>query len=63
MYGTIIFGSEAKSDVKITTVPRNTFVGSIANNEVFVAREGVAQLTKIVSGRVLGNKRRSFLTD
>lgn len=56
MYGTIIFGSEAKSDVNITTVPRNAFVGSIANNEVFVARDGVAQLTKIVSGRVLGDK-------
>lgn len=56
MYGTIIFGSEAKSDVNITTVPRNAFIGSIANNEVFVAREGVAQLTKIVSGRVLGDK-------
>lgn len=56
MYGTIIFGAEAKNDTKITTVPRNAFVGSIANNEIFVAREGVAQLTKIVSGRVFGDK-------
>ena len=56
MYGTIIFGAEAKSDVKITTVPRNAFVGSIANNQIFIAREGTAQLTKIVSGRVLGDK-------
>lgn len=56
MFGTIIFSSEDANDIKITTVPRNAFVGSIANNEVFVAREGVAQLVKIVSGRVFGDK-------
>lgn len=56
MYGSVIFSSKEENKVPITVVPRNAFVGSISNNEVFVAREGAAYLTKIVSGRNFGDK-------
>lgn len=55
MYGSVTFGEKSKNQTPITVVPRTAFVGSIANNEVFVAREGVAHLTKIVSGRNFGD--------
>ena len=55
MYGSVIFGEKSENKTPITIVPRTAFVGSIANNEVFVAREGVAHLTKIVSGRNFGD--------
>lgn len=55
MYGSVIFGEKSENKTPITIVPRTAFVGSISNNEVFVAREGVAHLTKIVSGRNFGD--------
>ncbi len=56
MYGSVIFSSKEEKDTPITVVPRNAFVGSISNNEIFVAREGVAHLTKVVAGRNFGDK-------
>lgn len=54
MYGSVIFGEKSENKTPITIVPRTAFVGSVSNNEVFVAREGVAHLTKVVSGRNFG---------
>ncbi len=56
MYGSVIFSSKEESKTPVTTIPRNAFVGSVSNNEVFVASDGVARLTKIVSGRNFGDK-------
>lgn len=56
MYGSVIFSSKENSNTAVTVVPRNAFVGSISNNEIFVAREGVAHLTKVVSGRNFGEQ-------
>lgn len=54
MYGTATFGSGAKQ-VAIKTIPRSAFVGGVANNQVFVVKDSVVKLTKIVSGRILGS--------
>ena len=56
MYGSVIFSSKESSNAAVTVVPRNAFVGSISNNEIFIAREGVAHLTKVVSGRNFGEQ-------
>src|SRR5690554_4806398 len=56
MYGSVIFSSKDENNVPVTVVPRNAFVGSISNNEIFVAREGVAHLTKVVAGRNFGEQ-------
>ena len=56
MYGSVIFSSKDEDNEPVTVVPRNAFVGSISNNEVFVAREGVAHLTKVVAGRNFGEQ-------
>ncbi|WP_166333267.1 efflux RND transporter periplasmic adaptor subunit [Sphingobacterium chungjuense] len=53
MYGTATFGVNNKADVLI--VPRTAFVGSVSDNRVFVARDGKAIDTKVVSGRSFGN--------
>lgn len=57
MYGSVIFSSsQGDRKAPVTLVPRNAFAGSVSNNEVFVARDGVAHLTKIVSGRNFGDQ-------
>lgn len=56
MYGSVIFSTKDENNTPVTVVPRNAFVGSISNNEIFVAREGVAHLTKVVAGRNFGDK-------
>ncbi len=58
MYGTATFVT-SNSDVaksKIKTAPRSAFVGSVSSNQVFVVKDGIAFLTKVVSGRILGDK-------
>lgn len=60
MYGSVIFSSKEENKTPVTTIPRNAFVGSVSNNEVFVASDGVARLTKIVSGRNFGDKVEVF---
>src|SRR5690554_551865 len=57
MYGSVIFSAKDEgTNEPITVVPRNAFVGSISNNEIFLAREGTAHLTKVVAGRNFGEQ-------
>lgn len=56
MYGSAIFSSREAGQAPITTVSRNAFIGSVANNEVYTVSEGTAHLTKISSGRNFGDK-------
>lgn len=53
MYGTATFGVNNKANLLV--IPRTAFVGSVADNRVFVAKEGKAYETKVVSGRNFGN--------
>ncbi|WP_306352550.1 efflux RND transporter periplasmic adaptor subunit [Flavobacterium sp. '19STA2R22 D10 B1'] len=56
MYGTAIFKADENKQKAIMTVPRNAFVGSVNSNQIFVVREDTAHLTKVVSGRIFGDK-------
>ncbi|MDL1913456.1 MAG: efflux RND transporter periplasmic adaptor subunit [Bergeyella sp.] len=54
MYGTAFF---KRDDLhKTLIVPREAFVGSVSQNEVFVVRNSVAHLAKIKSGTNYGDK-------
>lgn len=55
MYGTVIFNAQHANLTPILTAPRNAFVGSVQNNEIFVVRDSVAYLTKVTSGRNFGD--------
>ncbi len=54
MYGTASFGTKQKQQLKV--VPRNAFVGSVSNNDVFVVENGIAKLKKVTAGRILGDQ-------
>lgn len=54
MYGTAIFGGEVGS-TNLLIVPRTAFVGSVADNKIFVSKNGKAIETKVVSGRAFGD--------
>ncbi len=54
MYGTATFGATNSDNVLI--IPRTAFVGSVSDNKVFIARNGKAIETKVVSGRNFGDK-------
>ena len=54
MYGTASFGSSATSSVLV--IPRTAFVGSVSDNKIYVAKNGKAIETKVVSGRNFGDK-------
>lgn len=56
MYGTANFETNSTQKKPIRIVPRNAFVGSVSNNQVFVIKDGTAKLTKIVSGKIFGEK-------
>lgn len=56
MYGSVTFKSDESSQTAILTVPRNAFVGSVSNNEIFVVKDSVVSLTNVVSGRNFGEK-------
>ncbi|MFY0482564.1 efflux RND transporter periplasmic adaptor subunit [Flavobacterium sp. PLA-1-15] len=56
MYGTAHFESNSTQKTPIRIVPRTAFVGSVSNNQVFVVKDSIAKLTKIVSGRIFGEK-------
>lgn len=56
MYGTASFGATATQQKPLKVVARNAFVGSVNSNQIFVVKDSVARLTKIVSGRVFGDK-------
>lgn len=56
MYGTAIFGKGEKSSQSVLTVPRNSFVGGVGNNQIFVVNDSVAKLIKVTSGRIFGEE-------
>ena len=56
MYGTAIFKSSNTENNPILTIPRNAFVGSVNAGEVYTIKEGKAILTKVVPGRIFGDK-------
>ncbi|MGN0004186.1 MAG: efflux RND transporter periplasmic adaptor subunit [Sphingobacterium composti] len=53
MYGTATFGGNTSAAVLV--IPRSAFVGSVSDNRVFVAKNGKAIETKVVSGRNFGD--------
>lgn len=58
MYGTAIF-SQGDDEVKskpVLVVPREAFVGGLNSNQVFVVKDSIATLKKVVSGRNFGDK-------
>ncbi len=54
MYATAVFNNLGVNDV--LTIPREAFVGSVSDNQVFVVKEGKATLQKIQSGINFGEK-------
>lgn len=56
MYGTAHFEATAQQKTALKVIPRVAFIGSVSNNEVFVVKNNIATLTKIVSGRIFGDK-------
>lgn len=54
MYGTATFGGNTSASVLV--IPRAAFVGSVSDNRVFVAKNGKAIETKVVSGRNFGDQ-------
>ena len=56
MYGSAVFGSSSDVKQAVTTVPRTAFVGGVGNNQVFVVNGDTVKLTKVTSGRILGEK-------
>ena len=53
MYGTAFFGDKETS--QILTIPRTAFVGSVSSNQVYVIKNGKAELKTISSGRIFGD--------
>ncbi len=53
MYANAIFAQDSKTPILVA--PRNSFVGSVSTNEIFVAQNGKAILTKVTSGRSFGD--------
>lgn len=56
MYGTANFSSGAKQTAPVKTIPRIAFVGGVASNQVFVVKDSVVKLSKIVAGRIFGDQ-------
>lgn len=57
MYGTAVF--YAQGDAKNTSslvIPRDAFVGGLNSNEVYIVKDSVATLKKVVSGNSFGDK-------
>lgn len=58
MYGTAVF-SQANDDAAtkaLAVIPSSAFVNGVSSNTVFVVENGIAKLTKVVSGRVIGDE-------
>ncbi|SDG98290.1 RND family efflux transporter, MFP subunit [Flavobacterium omnivorum] len=55
MYGTAAF-TASKQKQSLMVVPRNSFVGSVSSNEIFVIENGTAKLKTVTAGRILGDK-------
>ncbi len=55
MYGTAHF-SGGEQQARALVIPRNAFLGSVSSNQVFVVKGTQARLTKVVSGRIFGDR-------
>ena len=53
MYANAVFGEASKTPLLVA--PRTAFVGSVSSNNIFVAKNGKAILTKVTSGRSFGD--------
>ena len=56
MYGSAVFSTATAQQAPIKTISRTAFIGGVGNNQVFVVKDGVAKLSKVVSGRILGEE-------
>ncbi len=56
MYGTALFSSSGAQATPIRTISRTAFVGGVNAGQVYVVKDSVAGLRKIVPGRVLGQE-------
>ncbi len=54
MYGTALFTRSGSH--RTLTIPRDAFVGSVSDNQVFVVKDNTAYLTKIQTGTNFGDK-------
>ena len=54
MYGTAVFNQETQNDVLV--IPREAFVGSVSDNQIFLIKNDTAYLTKIQTGINYGAK-------
>ena len=54
MYATAVFNQEGQSDVLV--IPREAFVGSVSDNQVFIVKDEIAYLTTIQTGVNYGGK-------
>lgn len=54
MYGSanFVFPQEAPAIL----IPRSAFIGSVASNQVFITNNGKAELRRVISGRIIGEK-------
>ncbi|QTV05100.1 efflux RND transporter periplasmic adaptor subunit [Faecalibacter bovis] len=57
MYGTAVFSTSEDPTVTkaLPVIPAKAFVNGVSSNTVFVVENGVSKLTKVVSGRVVGD--------
>jgi len=57
MYGTAVFSNanDAAATKALAVIPSTAFVNGVSSNTVFVVENNVAKLTKVVSGRVVGD--------
>jgi membrane fusion protein, multidrug efflux system len=58
MYGTAVFSqaNDAAATKALAVIPSSAFINGVSSNTVFVVENGVAKLTKVVSGRVIGDE-------
>lgn len=54
MYASAVFNQGGSN--KVLTIPREAFVGSVSDNQVFVVKNNTAQLTRIQTGMNYGSK-------
>ena len=52
MYGTANFTSIENMMI----VPRNAFIGSVKENQIFIVENGIAKLKNVISGKSIGDK-------
>lgn len=56
MYGSAIFSAGGAKQQPIMAISRKAFVGGVGNNQVFVVKDSMAQLVKVVAGRIMGEE-------